>query len=487
MSQLEKAVHWINGQWVDSGETKESHDPATGEVIGTYVEAGPDEMQQAIDAAQKAFKETDWKDNRRLRNIVLTKLAEAFEQAMPELVEITGLENSKVKSHAEIEFEVVPHTFRVNAGLTLTDFGRAMQVIPGSLDMVLREPVGVAGIIAPWNSPVALGVRSLAPALAAGTTVVMHLPRQTAHINHLIAKTIASVKEIPEGVINVVIGGAKTGQLLVDSPAVPTISFTGSSQTGRSISASGADNLKRFGLELGGKTPMVVFDDADIDAYVATQVPALSVFAGQFCMTASRVLVHESVADEVRTKLVDALSQIKVGPAADPSSEMGPLIDRPNVERVNGMVEDAINDGAKVLLRGGPFTEGPLSEGAFYAPTLLEVDSCDFDIVQQEVFGPVLVMQTFTSEEEAIEMANATEYGLAAAIWSRDIDRPLRVAREIEAGTVWINDWAALFDQFEEGGYKASGVGRMRGLAVLDDFLEYKHISLGPGRVGDHG
>ncbi|GGH58452.1 aldehyde dehydrogenase family protein [Rothia aerolata] len=487
MSQLEKAVHWINGQWVDSGETKESHDPATGEVIGTYVEAGPDEMQQAIDAAQKAFKETDWKDNRRLRNIVLTKLAEAFEQAMPELVEITGLENGKVKSHAEIEFEVVPHTFRVNAGLTLTDFGRAMQVIPGSLDMVLREPVGVAGIIAPWNSPVALGVRSLAPALAAGTTVVMHLPRQTAHINHLIAKTIASVKEIPEGVINVVIGGAKTGQLLVDSPAVPTISFTGSSQTGRSISASGADNLKRFGLELGGKTPMVVFDDADIDAYVATQVPALSVFAGQFCMTASRVLVHESVADEVRTKLVDALSQIKVGPAADPSSEMGPLIDRPNVERVNGMVEDAINDGAKVLLRGGPFTEGPLSEGAFYAPTLLEVDSCDFDIVQQEVFGPVLVMQTFTSEEEAIEMANATEYGLAAAIWSRDIDRPLRVAREIEAGTVWINDWAALFDQFEEGGYKASGVGRMRGLAVLDDFLECKHISLGPGRVGDHG
>ena len=210
-------------------------------------------------------------------------------------------------------------------------------------------------------------------------------------------------------------------------------------------------------------------------------VAGLIVFSGQFCMTASRLLVHSSVAEEVRADLGQRLEAVKVGPASDPASEMGPVIDKDNVSRIDGVVEDAIAAGAKVIVRGGPVTEGPLAAGAFYRPTLLEVSDSSLAIVQQEVFGPVLTMQTFDTEAEAIALANDTDYGLSASVFSRDVDRPLRVALALEAGTVWVNDWAVLHDQFEEGGYKGSGVGRMRGLAVIDDFVEYKHIQLKPG------
>lgn len=283
--------------------------------------------------------------------------------------------------------------------------------------------------------------------------------------------------------VNIFTGGQEAGNALVIHPDIPVISFTGSTKTGREISANAAPRVKRLGLELGGKTSMVVFDDADLEAAVPKLVQALTVFAGQFCMTGSRLLVQRGIADRLRSKLAQRLETLKVGPASDPHSEMGPLIDKPNVERVNNMVEEAIAAGAMVIVRGGPATEGGLSNGAFFRPTLLEVTDSKLPIVQQEVFGPVLTMQVFDTEDEAIALANDSEYGLSASVWSRDIDRPLRVARELDSGTVWINNWAVLFDQFEEGGFKQSGQGRMRGLAVIDDFIEYKHISLTPGEV----
>jgi acyl-CoA reductase-like NAD-dependent aldehyde dehydrogenase len=268
---------------------------------------------------------------------------------------------------------------------------------------------------------------------------------------------------------------------LVESPDVPTISFTGSTRTGRAISAAGATRLKRFGLELGGKTPMLVFDDADLDVALPKLEKALTTFAGQFCMTGSRLLVQRGIAQELRDRLAERLDNVKVGPASDPGSMMGPLIDQANVERVNNMVEDAIADGAGVIVRGGPITDGPLARGAFYRPTLLEISDPGMDIVQEEVFGPVLTLQVFDTELQAVALANDSEYGLSASVWSRDVDRPLRIARELQAGTVWINDWVAMRDEFEEGGYKQSGRGRLRGIAQLDDFLEYKHIVLQPG------
>jgi len=256
---------------------------------------------------------------------------------------------------------------------------------------------------------------------------------------------------------------------------------TGSTATGKAISAVGAAQLKRFGLELGGKTPMILFETADLAEAMPVLEKALTTFAGQFCMTGSRLLVHSSIADEVRAQLGKRLAAVRPGPASDPASDMGPMIDKANVARVDAMVDAAIQAGARAIVRGGPVTDGPLAPGAFYRPTLLEIADPSLTILREEVFGPVLTLEVFDTEAEAITRANDSRYGLAASVWSRDIDQPLRVAQELQAGTVWINDWAMVYDEFEEGGYKQSGQGRLNGLAALEDFTEYKHIALRPG------
>ncbi|MET0648338.1 MAG: aldehyde dehydrogenase family protein [Pyrinomonadaceae bacterium] len=477
------AAHWIGGWWLDSGEHRESINPATGEVIGSYAMGGRKEAALAVNAALRAFRETDWKDNRSLRARVLNAMAARFEARAEHLSRLLAAEVGKVLPDARFETATVPSNLRFNAALALTEYGRAAEVGEDSLSIVIRQPVGVAGIFAPWNAPIALGIRSLAPALAAGCTAAVILPKETAQVNALIGEVISETDGLPSGVVNILTGGHEGLEYLVETPDVPVISFTGSTRTGRAISAAGAARLKRFGLELGGKAPMVIFDDADLDAAVAKVTAGLTVFAGQFCMTGSRAIVQRGIAERFRAALAERLEKVRVGPASDPRSEMGPLINKPNVERVNKLVEDAIAAGAKVIVRGGPAAEGPLAKGAFYRPTLLEVTDSSLPIVQQEVFGPVLTMQVFDTEAEAVVLANDSEYGLSASVWSRDVDRPLRVARALEAGTVWINDWANMHDEFEEGGFKQSGRGRLRGQAGLDDFLECKHIAFKPGTI----
>lgn len=483
MSTTEPSVakHWIDGQWADSGEHRDSVNPATGEVIGSYAMAGPKEADAAIEAARRAFAGPAWRTDRLLRARVLNRMADRFEERADDLVELLGLENGKTHDQGRLEVAFAPETLRFNAALALTDTGTNSQVTDGEVSMVVRQPVGVAGIIAPWNSPVALGIRSLAPALAAGCTAVMNLPWQTAQTNSLIAELVGDTPGLPPGAASTITGGHVSGDVLVRSPDVPTISFTGSTATGKQISAAASANLKRVGLELGGKTPLILFEDADLEQALPIVVSALIVFSGQFCMTGSRLLVHERIADRVRTQLGERLRAVKVGPASDPASEMGPIIDKPNVERIDTIVEDAISQGATVIVRGGPVTDGPLAAGAFYRPALLEVRDSSMPIVQDEVFGPVLTMQTFTTEAEAIALANDSQYGLSASVFSQDVDVPLRVALALESGSVWVNDWARLHDQFEEGGFKGSGLGRMRGFAVMDDFVEFKHIRLRPG------
>jgi len=411
------------------------------------------------------------------------EMADRFEARSADLVELLATENGKVVPEAQFEVSLAGPGLRFAAGLVGMEYGRATEWAPGRMSLVVRQPMGVAGISVPWNSPVALLMRSLAPALAAGCTTVVKMPGQTAQVNALISSVFSEVKSLPRGVVNMVTGEREVLSYLVQSPDVPTISFTGSTRTGRAISEAGAARLKRFGLELGGKTPMIVFDDADLDVAIPKLEKALTTFAGQFCMTGSRLLVQRGIADAVRTRLADRLKRVKVGPASDPTSDMGPLIDKGNVERVDKMVTDALSAGAIAIVRGGPVTDGPLAKGAFYRPTLLEVEDAKLPSVQEEVFAPVLTMQVFSSESEAIALANDTEYGLAASIWTRDADRPLRIARELDAGTIWLNDWALVRDEFEEGGFKQSGRGRLRGLASLEDFVEYKHIVLQPGVV----
>jgi betaine-aldehyde dehydrogenase len=293
----------------------------------------------------------------------------------------------------------------------------------------------------------------------------------------LMCDIFASVKSLPTGVLNVFSGLHSGGvRVMMEHPLVPTISYTGSTKVGQEISAVGAKNLKRFGLELGGKTPVLVFDDANLDKALPVIEKALTVFAGQFCMTGSRLLVQRSILDEVRTRLAKRLEAVKAGPAADPNSDMGPMINLDAVRRVDKVVDDAIAAGAKVVVRGGPFKEGPLAKGAFYRPALLEIANHDLPIAQNEVFGPVLVMQAFDSEAEAVALANNSIYGLSASVWSENVDRPMRIARQLESGTVWINNWAIVYDETEEGGFKQSGLGRLNGIAAIDDFIEYKTI-----------
>lgn len=478
------ALNWINGEWIDSGIHQDSVNPASYEVIGRYAEGGLQEATDAIAAAKRALRESAWRDDRVLRAKALNEMADAFERNTDALVDILSTENGKVRAEAMFEVAMVPSKLRYYASLIRTEYGRAIEPKPGSLSVVLREPMGVAGIITPWNSPIVLMIRSLAPALAAGCTVVVKMPGQTAQTNAQVARILSEVTSLPRGVVNLFSeAGADGSRWMIESPDVPVISFTGSTATGRAISAAGARHLKRFGLELGGKTPMLVFDDADLAAAVPKLEKALTVFSGQFCMTGSRVLVQRGIADALREQLAARLAAVNVGPATDGSSDMGPLIDKPNVDRVNRIVEDAIAAGARVLVRGGPVTEGPLAKGAFYRPTLLEVSDANMDIVQKETFGPVLTLQVFDTEAEAIELANNSEYGLAASIWSRDIDRPIRVSRNLDCGTVWVNDWAVVYDECEEGGYKQSGLGRLNGMAALDDFIQYKHITMTSGVV----
>ena len=276
------------------------------------------------------------------------------------------------------------------------------------------------------------------------------------------ADIFSSVETLPAGQVNIFIESGSAGaRHLVAAKDVATVSFTGSTATGAAILEAAAPQIKRVGAELGGKTPHLVFADANLDAALDSVVQSLTVFAGQFCMTGSRVLLNEEIADEFIDRLANRLDGVRLGPAADPGSEMGPMIDAAQVTRVDRLVEDAIAAGARVIVRGGPPSDPRLQGGAFYAPTLLEVPSSDLPIVQEEIFGPVQTVQRFGTEQEAVTLANDTDYGLSASLWTRDVDRAARVSRQVQAGLISINSWANLAVEFEEGGWKASGLGRL--------------------------
>lgn len=471
------ACHWIDGKWHDSGQKRESFNPATGEVIGHYNDGGAEEAQAAITAARRAFDQTDWSRQRELRARVLNELADRLEERQEEFISMLTREHGKIRSDATFEVVLSIPKLRYYAALALADYGRSAEVRPGAYSFTLRQAIGVAGIIVPWNAPLVLLIRSLAPALAAGCTAVIKAAGQTALTSHLFFELLSEVKSLPPGVVNGFLESGNTGApLLVSSPQVNAISYTGSTKVGKLIMEAGAKTLKRMGLELGGKTPMIVFEDADLDQAIPVIAKALMVFTGQFCMSGSRLLVQRSRLAEVRERMAKVLENVVLGSGDDPASQMGPMIDKANVARVDAIVRDA-SEYARVIVRGGPVTEGPLARGAFYRPTLLEVDDSSSPLVQEEVFGPVMTLEAFDEEADAIKLANVTRYGLAAAIWTRDVDRPLRVARELDAGTVWINTHAVVHDQFEEGGFKDSGLGRLNGPGALDEFTEIKHIA----------
>ncbi len=478
MSEQRTARHWIDGEWVDTPNRSASYNPATGEVIGVFCDGDAGVAQAAIDAAQACFQTSSWQFDAMNRSTALSHIADAYAVRGGEVVDTLCLENGKLHQEAVFEVDYIGRALRFAAGLAVQTQGRVADTRPGQQSMSIRQPVGVAGLIIPWNSPAYLSMRALVPALAAGCTAVVKLPAQAAQTAALMSDILSGVPELPHGAVNVFMETGSAGSsLLVESPQVPVISFTGSTRTGRTIAQTAAAGLKHVGLELGGKTPHLVFDNADLDAAVTTIVASSTVYAGQFCMTGSRVLAQSGIADDLREALASRLESVRPGPAADPDSEIGPMIDGASVRRVDAMVDEAISAGAKAVVRGGPSTVPALAGGSFYHPTLLEVVDSSMPIVQREVFGPVQTFQVFDSEDEAVALANDTDFGLSACIWSRDVDQPVRVSRRLQAGLISINSWANLTVQFEEGGFKGSGLGRLGGGACLDDFLEYKQIT----------
>jgi betaine-aldehyde dehydrogenase len=474
MSEIAK--HWIDGEWTGSGTVSESVNPATGAVLGRWADGGEAEARASIAAARRAFDTSPWSRDPSLRHRALSEMADRFDARAEELGTLVTRENGKKIAEGMLEGNSPSPTLRHNAAMALTGTGISAEVAPGQWYSTYGEPAGVVGVIVPWNSPVALLIRSLAPALAAGNTVAVKMPGQTALVANLVSQIIAEVTSLPRGVVNIFTESGNTGApYLVASPDVQVISYTGSTTVGRLVAADGAATLKRMNLELGGKTPMIVFDDADLDAAVPLLAAGITTFAGEFCMTGSRILVQRGVADQVRTRLAGMLENVRVGDGMDPATDMGPLIDKADVARVDGVVQAALAY-AKPIVRGGPATDSALGAGAFYRPALLEVDDVSTDIVQKEVFGPVATFEVFDTETDAIARANATEFGLAAGIFTTSINTSLRVSREIHAGTVWTNTWAAVNDGFAEGGYKQSGVGRLRGPLAISDFQEAKTV-----------
>ena len=474
---MKVAEHWIDGAWLSSetGGVAESINPSSGKVLGSFADGIAADTERAIQAARTAFDKTPWANKPRLRAEVMLKFADLIEANQEALADLLADEIGKPIAGARHEVAAGFKEFRYYAGLTRTIFGRTMEVDDGLYAWLAREPIGVAGIIVPWNAPVTLLVRSLAPALAAGCTTVIKAAGQSALINHAIFQLLAQVEDVPKGVINMLAEkGSDVSKTLVASPEVDMISYTGSTKVGKLIMEASASTLKRLSLELGGSAPVVVFSDTDVDSMIPDIAKAGTVHAGQMCTAASRLIVHESRVDEVQSKLANALQAIRLGNARDPQTQLGPMIDIPNRERIKALVDSATTD--EVILRGH-VPEGDLAAGAFIEPSLVAVKSAASPFLADEVFGPALSIDCFIDEEEAISKANNTRYGLAASVWGNNLKQLQRVATKIRAGTVWINGHNRLMAEAETGGFKESGIGRLHGVEGMEAFLQTKHIS----------
>ncbi|MGR3502479.1 aldehyde dehydrogenase family protein [Pseudaestuariivita sp.] len=475
----EPARHYINAAWRDDGGAlAASVNPADGSVVGQYVPGSAALADEAAAAAKAAFEAGDWAASPRLRAQALLEIADALAAAKDEIADLVVAENGKIRKEAMGETMAGVSESRYYAGLARDIRGSMQEIAPGQLSLFAREAAGVAGIIVPWNAPVTLLIRSLAPALAAGCTAVIKPAAQTPLVHARIMECLASCPSLPPGVVNSVNeDGIAVGQAMVASEDIDVISFTGSSRTGKLIQEGAAKTLKRVGLELGGKAPALVFPDADLDRAVVEITHGVLPIAGQMCVAVARILVHESVAGEMEARMAAALGAVRVGPGADPSNECGAIIDLENRKRLEQIIERAGDEGRMIL-------RGTASEtGAFLTPTMFAIDDVTSDLVQEELFGPIVAFETFTDEADAVAKANATVYGLAASVFTADGTRALRVSRAIRAGTVWVNAHLRLFAEAETGGYGQSGLGRLHGPEGLADFLETKHVYFEPGRI----
>lgn len=475
---FKSAPHFINGDWVNEGDLGESVNPANDAVLGRYHSGSAGLVAEAARVARQTFFGSNWSQAPRQRAQALFEFADRMDARKDEIINLIVAENGKLRSEAFGEVMGSISETRYYAGLARNIRGTMQELMPGQMSLFHREAAGVAGIIVPWNAPVTLLIRSLTPALAAGCTCVLKPAQQTALTHALIMECLRDCPSLPKGVVNSINdNGIEVGQAIVASPDIDVISFTGSSATGKKIMAGAAPTLKRVGLELGGKAPAVIFSDSDLDLAVRELTHGALTMAGQICVAAARFLVQESVLQEFQARIAAAFAAVRVGPGADPVSQMGSMIDRANVARVQRLIERAGDEG-DLVLRGDT-----LNTGAFLTPTLFRIDDVSSSLVQEELFGPIVSIETFTDEAEAVAKANATAYGLAASVFTRDLNRAVRISRMIRAGTVWLNSHLRLAAEAETGGFGQSGLGRLHGPEGLYDFMETKHIYMEQGQV----
>jgi len=468
----------IGGQWVEaaSGKAFETIDPSTGEVLARVAEGDSEDINRAVTAARKAFESGPWpKMTPSQRGRLLWKVAELIEQHGDELAQLETLDNGKpIKYSKGGDVPLTADHFRYFAGWATKIEGDTIPVsIPNMFTYSLREPLGVVGQIIPWNFPLQMASWKLAPALACGNTVVLKPAEQTPLTALRLGELICEAG-FPDGVVNIVPGfGETAGAALAAHPDVDKIAFTGSTEVGKKILQASAGNLKKVTLELGGKSPNIIFPDADMKYAVRGALNAIFFNQGQVCTAGSRLFVHTSVYDQVVSGLTDAASKMKLGQGIDPATELGPVVSQEQLERVTSYIEIGRREGATPTA-GGERATGDLAQGYFVQPTVFDQVRDDMTIAREEIFGPVVVAMPFEDIEEVAARANRSIYGLAAGVWTSDIKKAHKMVSLLKAGVIWVNTYNQFDAAAPFGGYKQSGYGREMGHAVLDAYTQVK-------------